>query len=170
MALQEPSRPLAFPSIWPHALSSVWVLRLSVGRQPLLDYGGLYHCICLLSGAVVEYFEQKQFGKEQSCLAYTSTPRSFIEGSQGRNSSRCHRGRLLGGLLFRAHSACFLCTPGTTCLWVVPLAHVPKGGTTRSGPGPSSLIVNQGNASQTCPRANLVETCSQVKFLLPRWP
>lgn len=41
--------------------------------------------------------------------------------------------------------------------------------TARNGAGPPPLIINQGNAPQTGPQANLMKTISQLTFPLPRY-
>jgi hypothetical protein len=92
-------------------------------------------------------------------LTYTSQSQCIIVQSQGRNSSRNrrkkHGGKLPTGLLLLSgsHSAMFLRLSRTTCLGIAPP-------TAR----PSHINNNQGNATQTCLRANLMEALPQVRF------
>lgn len=45
-----------------------------------------------------------------------------------------------------------------SCLANFLLYGLPKDGATYSGLGPPAIINNQGNAPQTCPQANLIDT------------
>ena len=78
-------------------------------------------------------------GRKEFLSAYSYRP-SWTEVSAGR-----HGGALLISLLLMASSACFL----------TPQDHLPRQPTSCSGLSPTTSILNQENAPQTCLQANM---------------
>jgi hypothetical protein len=47
--------------------------------------------------------------------------------------------------------------------------YLPRGGTTHSGLGPPTSIINQDSVPHICPQASPIETVSQMRSHLTRW-
>lgn len=99
---------------------------------------GWHHVSSLLSVAVINTMAESNLEMERFISSYCLS--SFMKKSQGR-SSRLESGiRSHGGMLL----PCLLLRTGSTCLFVDPKDYLPTSGTTHSGLGPSTSVINQG--------------------------
>lgn len=103
---------------------------------------GWHHVPSLLSVAVINTMAESNLEMERFISSYCLS--SSMKKSQGR-SSRLESGiRSHGGMLL----PCLLLRTGSTCLFVDPKdlqkIYLPTSGTTHSGLGPPTSVINQG--------------------------
>lgn len=115
---------------------------------------------------VIKHHEQKQFGEERVYLAYRL--QSIIRGMQGRNKRQEPRGNRS-----RGHGWMIL-TDFLSLFSYIPQDYLPKDGTTHSGVGPFTSVVNQKkkkkkNHGLPCLQASLMGAFSQFWFFLTKW-
>ena len=121
----------------------------------LFIYLFIYWCI-KVSIAIVNTMTKSILGRKRFISSLKTLGLLYYWRNSGQELiQRGNGGTLLAGL---ACSAWLLIAPRTT--------YLPRGGTSHSGLGPPSSVINQQNASQSCSQANQVGAFSQSRFPL----
>lgn len=106
---------------------------------------------------MIKHHAQKQCGKKiiyftLQLSGHTPSPKEASAGTQGRNLDAETEAEAKGGCCLQA------CSP-----WVAT-TYLPKDGTTPSGPGLPTSIINQENINQDLSIGNLMEAFPQLLF------